>query len=58
MSLSGITEGHLTGRDVTTVEDAEVILSYGRQQTNGVALVLKGPFGESLVFWIPVSDRI
>ena len=61
MSLAGISESHITGCDVTRVEDAVVIHSGGTQQINGVALVLSGPFRESLVSWstwTPVSDRI
>ena len=35
-----------------------VIHSGGTQQINGVALVLRGPFRESLISWTPVCDHI
>ena len=53
VSLIGITESHLTGCEVKRVEDALVLHSGDTQMINGVAVVLRGPFRESLVSWTP-----
>ena len=58
VSIAGITESRLTGSDATKVEDSVILHSGGTQQANGVALILRGPFADTLVSWAPISDRI